>query len=356
MSNKNTEVFIKELRDSTAYWVKGNGPLNHIVVSSRIRLARNIKDIPFPFKANDEQLKLVLNKSGNIIKNNKNFINFKMIKLNNLPEMDISFLVEKRLISVAQAQFNRPDRAFIYNSDEVISIMVNEEDHYRIQCLFPGFQFKKVWEMIDWFDNQIGKEIKYAFNSEEGFLTSCPTNAGTGLRASVMLHLPALILKNQLNDLMTSVSEKGYAVRGFYGEGTEFQGNLFQVSNQSTLGLNEKNIIQNLEFVSKQLIEKEQEARDELMIHYKQKIEDQVMRAYGILTNARIISTIEAVNLLSNIRFGIELGILVKIGYDTINRLMLIIQPGYLQQIKGQKMSEMQRGLARAELIQELLN
>lgn len=348
-------VFIRELRDSTAHWATGNGPLNHIVLSSRIRLARNIKDIPFPFKASDKQLKTILNLSENIFKKNKNFLDFKLIKLKDLSAMDIHFLVEKRLISILLARLNNPCRAFIYNPDEVISIMVNEEDHYRIQCMLPGFQLEKVWKLIDWHDNQMGKEIEYAFNENEGFLTCCPTNVGTGLRASVMLHLPALIIQNQLNDLMTSVSQNGYAVRGFYGEGTDFQGNLFQVSNQSTLGMNENKIIKNLESVSNQLIEKEQEARENIMIHSRQKIKDQVMRAYGILTNARIISTTEAVNLLSNIRLGIELGILVKIGYDTINRLILIIQPGYLQLIKGRKMSKEQRDLVRAELIQELL-
>jgi len=356
MTNHKSQELIRELRDSTAHWVTGYGPFNHIVLSSRIRLARNIKGIPFPFKSSDEELKSVLDQSENILKINKNFRNLKIIKLNDLSTMDIQFLVEKRLISITQSQFNRPYRAVIYNPDEIISIMVNEEDHYRIQLMLPGFQLKKVWELIDWYDNQIGEKIEYAFNEHEGFLTCCPTNVGTGLRVSVMLHLPALIINNQLNDLMTYVTKKGYAVRGFYGEGTDFQGDLFQVSNQSTLGLDEKDILKNIELVSNLLIEKEQKAREELMIHFRQNIEDRVMRAYGILTNARIISTTEAVNLLSNIRLGIELGILVKIGYDTINRLMLIIQPGYLQLIKAQKMSQMQRGLIRAELIQELIN
>jgi protein arginine kinase len=170
-----------------------------------------------------------------------------------------------------------------------------------------------------------------------------------------MLHLPALIILNRLNELLKSISNKGYAVRGFYGEGTDFQGNLFQISNQTTLGLSEMEIIEKLNNVVGNLINKEQEAREELMINAKKKIEDQVMRSYGILTNASIISTTEAVNLLSNIRFGIEMGILVKIGYDTINRLMTIIQPGYLQLIKGKNMNQLERGEARAELVKELL-
>jgi protein arginine kinase len=356
MGDKEDKNLIRELRDTTGHWVKGIGPLNHIVVSSRIRLARNIQDIPFPFKASDEQLRIILDKSEEFVEKNKKFKNFRLIRLNDLTAIDVQFLVEKRLISIAQAQFNRPYRAFIYNTDEVISIMVNEEDHYRIQCIQPGFQLKKVWELIDWYDDQIGEAIDYAFNENEGFLTCCPTNVGTGLRASVMMHLPALIVKNRLNDLMDRVSKAGYAVRGFYGEGTDFQGNLFQVSNQSTLGLKEAEIIEKLELISSHLIEKEQEAREEIIIRSKHKIEDQVMRAYGVLTNAKMISTNEALDLLLQIRFGIELGILAKVGYDTINRLMLIIQPGYLQLLKGKEMGQEQRNLNRALLIQELLN
>lgn len=171
-----------------------------------------------------------------------------------------------------------------------------------------------------------------------------------------MLHLPALFLSNKLNELLKEVSKKGYAVRGFYGEGTDFQGNLFQISNQSTLGLTEIQILENLEVIVSGLIEKEQTERGRLMTHSRDKIEDQVMRSYGILTNAKIISSAEAVDLLSKIRFGIEMGIIIKNSYDTINRLMLITQPGYLQLIKGCKMNQKQRGLARACLIQELLN
>ena len=219
----------------------------------------------------------------------------------------------------------------------------------------PGFQLKKVWELIDRYDNQISESVEYAFSENEGYLTCCPTNAGTGLRASVMMHLPALFIKNRLSDLLNTVSKEGYAVRGFYGEGTDFQGNLFQISNQATLGLKETEIIEKLELICSQLIEKEQAARNELMMRSKQKIEDQVMRAFGILTNARLITTNEALDLLLKVRFGIELGILVKTGYDTINRLMLIIQPGYLQLLKGLNMDKELRDSSRALLIQELL-
>jgi protein arginine kinase len=353
--NDNNSKFIKELRDSTAQWVKGYGPKNHIVVSSRIRLARNIKDIPFPVKASDKQLEIVLKKIEKIVKDKKDFANFKIIKIDKLSSIPRNFLIQKRLISIALASVDRLNSALIYDPEEINSIMINEEDHLRLQCMLPGFQLQKVWELINQYDNKIEEEVEYAFDELHGFLTCCPTNVGTGLRASAMLHLPALIILNRLNELLKSISNKGYAVRGFYGEGTDFQGNLFQISNQTTLGLREMEIIEKLESVVENLNNKEQEAREELMIKAKKKIEDQVMRSYGILTNARIISTSEAVNLLSNIRFGIEMGILVKIGYDTINRLMTIIQPGYLQLIKGKKMNQMERGEARADLVKELL-
>ena len=239
VSDKKTTL-IRRLRDSTAQWAKGDGPLNHIVVCTRIRLARNLSGIPFPFKANDEQLRQVLIRSEGLIKNNKHFSSFQSIKLSDLNSRDIQFLIEKRLISIALARLTHPYRAFIYRPDELVSVLVNEEDHIRIQCLLSGLQLKKAWKIIRGYDRKIVREIEYAFDEKEGFLTSCPTNVGTGLRASVMLHLPALLISNKLGEIMSGIVKKGYAVRGFYGEGTNIQGNFFQVSNQITLGLTRK--------------------------------------------------------------------------------------------------------------------
>jgi len=356
MSNKKELKLIHELRDNTAYWVKGVGPLNHIVLSSRIRLARNVRDIPFPNKASDMQLKETFNLSEKLLSENDNFSNFKFIKMANLANIDIQFLVEKRLISIAQANFDCPYRAIMYNPEEIISIMVNEEDHFRVQCMMPGLQLKRVWEMVNCYDTQIEENIDYAFDESLGYLTSCPTNVGTGLRASVMLHLPGLVITNKLEKLLSAISNMGYAIRGFYGEGTDFHGNLFQVSNQTTLGQKEEDIIDNLEVVCNKLIEKEQDARDRLMTRSKEKIEDQIYRSYGILTNANIMSTAEAIDLLLKVRFGIELGVLEKIGYDLVNRLMLVVQPGYLQLLKGQIYSKDQQEIARAGLIKEILS
>lgn len=354
MNNKEA-LQIRELRDTSAQWIKGVGPLNHIVVSTRIRLARNVEGIPFPCRANERQLEQVLNKGEILIKKKKLFNDFKIIKIDDLTDIEVQFLVEKRLISFFLAQSKYPHRAFIYKPDETISIMVNEEDHLRIQCLMGGFQLEKVWEIIDCFDNQIMNEIEYSFDEKVGFLTCCPTNVGTGLRASIMLHLPGLSITNKLNDLMLPISKNGYAVRGFYGEGTSFQGNLFQISNQVTLGLSEEEIINKLKVVINKLIVEEEKAREELILYSRQRVEDQIMRAYGVLTNARFISTTEAIDLLSKIRFGIGLGIFTKIGYDTINRLMLVIQSAYIQLLNCKIMDENERDLTRARLIQELL-
>lgn len=355
MNNKKASELIHELRDNTAYWVKGVGPLNYIALSSRIRLARNVRDVLFTNKASNMQLKKILILSEKLLSDNDDFSNFKLINMANLANIDIQFLVEKRLISITQANFNCPYRAIMYNPEETISIMVNEEDHFRVQCMMPGLQLKKVWEIINCYDNQIEEKVDYAFDESLGYLTSCPTNVGTGLRASVMLHLPGLIITNKLEKLLSSISNMGYAIRGFYGEGTDFHGNLFQISNQNTLGQKEEDIIDNLEIVCNKLIEKEQEARNELMTRSKQKIEDQILRAYGILTNAKIISTAEAIDLLLKVRFGIELGILSKVGYDIVNRLMLVVQPGYLQLLKGQTYNKDQQEIARAALIKEIL-
>lgn len=353
--NNKEAILLRELRNNTARWVKGEGPLNHIVISTRIRLARNLKNIPFPFKASDRQREQVLMKIESLLKDSKLFYNFKLININNLEERDIQFLVEKRLISLALAHLNYSSRALIYGPDEVMSMLVNEEDHFRLQSLLPGYQLKKVWEIINCYDREMMNKIDYAFNEKEGFLTCCPTNLGTGLRASVMLHLPALIIMNKLSDLIAPITKKDFAIRGFYGEGSSFQGNLFQVSNQTTLGFTEGEILENLEIETKKLIEEEEKTREELILNHRTLMEDQIMRAYGILNNARIISTSEAFNLLSKVRFGIELGMLTKIGYDTINRLMLIIQPGFIQLLKNKEMKKEERDLFRAGLIQELL-
>ena len=348
-----TKSLLKQLTKSSAEWINGSGPFCETVVSSRIRLARNVENIPFPQWAKETDLKNIYEIARQLIRENEFFKKFKMFLLDDLTPLESQFLVEKHLISLYHAREKYPYRVCLYNQEETISIMVNEEDHLRIQYLLSGLQLKKIWELINQVDDEIGGVVDFAFSEKEGYLTSCPTNVGTGMRASVMLHLPALVKLNRSNDILKAIAKIGYVVRGFYGEGTEVMGNLFQISNQITLGLSEEEIIDNLEKISKQIIEQEEKARKDLLKDFKNNIEDQIWRAYGILSTARIISSAETMELLSKLRLGVELKIISHPDLGTINKLMLLIQPAYLQMLINKNLSPAERDIQRARLIRE---
>jgi len=356
MQNNNQEILLQNLKKSTAEWTNGRGSLSDIVISSRIRLARNIEDIPFPLRANQTQLKNIFELSKQVVEKSNLFKDSHIILLDELNSLENQFLVEKHLISMYHIREKHFFRGCIFNQKETLSIMVNEEDHFRIQYLLSGLQLNEIWKLINQIDDEIGKKVNYAFSEKEGYLTSCPTNVGTGLRASVMLHLPALVMVNRVNDVLKAISKVGYVVRGFYGEGTEVMGNLFQVSNQITLGLSEEEIIDNLENISQQIINQEQKVRRDLLAESKSILEDQVWRAYGLLNNSRIISSAEAMELLSKLRFGVELGLILHINLGTINKLMLMIQPAYLQILSGKDLDSYHRDLQRGILIRSKIS
>jgi len=245
--------------------------------------------------------------------------------------------------------------AVILSENESISIMVNEEDHIRIQCLFPGFQLQEAWQLASRIDDIFETHLDYAFDEKYGYLTSCPTNVGTGIRASVMMHLPALVLTQQINRILSAITQVGLAVRGIYGEGSEATGNLFQISNQITLGQSEDEIIDNLYGVAKQIIEHEKAARQKLLQESRIRIVDRVMRSYGILSNAAILDSKEAAQRLSDVRLGIDLGLISDVSGNVMNELMVMMQPGFLQQYSGEKLSADERDIRRAELIRERL-
>ncbi|TFG89939.1 MAG: protein arginine kinase, partial [Candidatus Atribacteria bacterium] len=305
MQNKDKAIILQNLKESTAEWTNGQSPLSDIVISSRIRLARNVEGIPFSPRAEKAELKNIFELSRLIKEEDSLLKDSNILLLDELTLLESQFLVEKHLISIYHAREKRPYRGCIFNQKETLSIMINEEDHFRIQYLLPGLQLSNIWKLINKIDDIIEKKVTYAFSEKEGYLTSCPTNVGTGMRASVMLHLPALAMINGINDILKAISKIGYVVRGFYGEGTEVMGNLFQVSNQITLGLSEEEIIDNLEKVNQQIINKEQKVRRDLFSNSKSQLEDQAWRAYGILSSARIISSVEAMELLSKLRFGV---------------------------------------------------
>jgi protein arginine kinase len=234
--------------------------------------------------------------------------------------------------------------------------MLNEEDHIRIQCLFPGFQLEEALDMANQLDDWIEEEVGYAFDEQRGYLTSCPTNVGTGLRASVMMHLPALVLTQRINRIIPAINQLGLVVRGIYGEGSEAVGNIFQISNQITLGKSEKDIVEDLISVVQQLITQERSTREALYNTSQNQLEDRVYRSFGTLAYSRIIESSETAKCLSDVRLGIDLGIIKDISRNILNELMILTQPGFLQQYFGGPLRPNERDIRRAALIRERLN
>jgi protein arginine kinase len=338
-------------------WMRGEGPDSDIVISSRIRIARNLQKYPFPMLATNQQSSEVLDKVSPIMDNEElgTISRFSLLPLAELSELERKVLVEKHLISPALANESR-NGAVIISDNESISIMVNEEDHLRIQCLCPGFQIKEAWDLANQIDDIFEVQLDYAFDEKRGYLTSCPTNVGTGIRASVMLHLPALVLSQQINRILSAITQVGLAVRGLYGEGSEALGNLFQISNQITLGQSEDEIIDNLHSVVRQIIEHERAARQKLVQETKAKIVDRVSRSFGILSYAAIMDSKEAAQRLSDVRLGIDLEFIKNVSPTVLNELLVMTQPGFLQKTAGEKLSPEERDIRRAQLIREKLS
>ncbi len=337
-------------------WINEEGPENDIVISSRIRLARNLEEYPFPVALTDNLSKEVIKKvSDSILESNTILKNeFKLFEIHRLSNNDKQVLIEKHLIS--QDLLRRPKiSAVLLNKDESISIMINEEDHIRIQCIFPGFQIDTAYDLANKIDDILEESLKYGFDEKLGYLTSCPTNVGTGIRASVMVHLPALSMIGYMDRVIQAANQIGLTVRGMYGEGTEAEGNMYQISNQVTLGRTEEEIIDTLKEVTKQIISRENDARTTLISSSGKKLEDKICRSYGILSNARIMSSKEALKLMSDVKLGIDMGIIENIDAKNINELMVQIQAGFIQKIHGKSLSASERDIARANLIREKL-
>ncbi|WP_433746194.1 protein arginine kinase [Falsibacillus pallidus] len=346
----------KFLNQAVSSWMCEQGPDSDIVLSSRIRLARNLNDYKFPTMfSNEEAAEIVANVEKNL--ENEAFHQFGQIeslKVNELQPLQKRVLVEKHLISPYLAEdSNYP--AVLLSEQEDISIMINEEDHIRIQCLFPGLQLKNALNRANQIDDLMEQQVDYAYNEKLGYLTSCPTNVGTGLRASVMMHLPGLVLTQQINRIIPAINQLGLVVRGIYGEGSEALGNIFQISNQITLGKSEGDIIEDLYSVVQQIISQERSAREALVKTSNIQLEDRVYRSYGVLTNSRILESKEAAKCLSDVRLGIDLGFFSHISRNILNELMILTQPGFLQQYAGGPLRPDERDIRRAALIRERL-
>lgn len=339
-----------------AGWYIEKGPESDVVISSRVRFARNFKGYPFPAKMDTIQSEKVLTQVKNSIHNIEGMVDgMSYMDITNLDNIDKQALVEKHLISQELAG-EKKQSGVVISKDEKISIMVNEEDHLRIQCLFPGMQVESAWKLCNAIDSGLESEIDFAFNNEYGYLTCCPTNIGTGMRASVMLHLPALVMTGYIRGILEACSKLGMAIRGLYGENSEASGNMFQISNQVTLGHTEEEIVTNLTNVAAQIIGQERMLRSELYKQNAYKFEDKIMRSFGVFANARIISTEESLKLISDVRLGIDMGIIKIIGIEALNEIMLLIQPANLQKYVGRQLSPDERDIMRAEVIRKKLN
>lgn len=342
-----------ELFQSTnSPWSMGKGEQADVVLCSRIRLARNFADYPFPLKATAESSRQVLDIMRIFCEKNPEY---RFINLEELSALQKRVLLEKHLISPEQAGGDGKYKGLVLDEDNLTSIMVNEEDHLRLQCFAPGMDLMGLWDKADKLDDRIEAESDYAFDERYGYLTCCPTNLGNGLRGSVMMHLPGLALTKQLG-VLNQLSNVGMTVRGLYGEGSETIGDLYQISNQLTLGQSENDILTNLYGVNQQLIREERNARNYLLEHNKVQLEDKCWRALGTLTHARYLSSRESLSLISLVRLGVSLGIIGHLTLETVSSLYMLVQPGYLQLIaKNNDMNETERDLFRASQVKQYL-
>lgn len=334
-------------------WLE-SGPQEGPVISSRVRLARNLRDTTFPGWASKEVRNRVWDEAILAFDGLPESASFMRWRMDKLSALDRELLFERHLISREMAERQAGSGVFVHE-DECRAVMVNEEDHIRLQSLQPGMSLQKAWEAADELDNALEKTLSYAFSSKLGYLTACPSNVGTGLRASVMLHLPGLVLTGEIKPVINAVSKIGLAVRGLWGEGSEASGHMFQISNQITLGRPESEIISNLEQIVFEVIEHEKNARIRLMEKQEIRVQDHVGRAYGVLANAALMQTNEALDLLSALRLGIDLGLLPRMARREIDQLFIRIHPAHLQKEAGVSLNPEGRDIKRALLIRKFL-
>jgi protein arginine kinase len=337
-------------------WINENGPIKDVVLSSRTRLARNVARYPFPAAMQEKQAKEIAEKVRKSIQDGKSRLNtdFAFLYMKDVPVIERQILVEKHLASQDLMQ-NYEVSAMALDSAEKVTVMVNEEDHIRMQCILPGFQLNKAWEILDRVDDVVESEVDYAFDKNFGYLTSCPTNVGTGLRSSVMMHLPALTANNQMNAILQTISKIGLTARGIYGEGTEALGNMYQISNQITLGPSEEDIINNLTIACRQIIEKERMARKAFLKVSGIQFEDALWRSFGILCNARVLELKEFMALISQVRLGISMGILPNMEVEALDSLMTAGQPAGIVKRAGRRLDELEINITRADVIRETM-
>lgn len=344
--------------DGGMSWLDASGPDGNIVLSTRVRLARNLDDQPFTVRSGSEDNQVVLDQVERASRASRQLQDAPLIRIDHLQANERQLLHERHLISRELAELGddgkvRPAAALL--TDGSVGMMVNEEDHVRLQCLKSGFSLEEAYSDLERLDADMGAQLAFAFHEEFGYLTSCPTNAGTGLRASVLIHLPGLVLTKEIAKVLQGLSQVGLTFRGLYGEGSEVVGNFFQLSNQTTLGKSEGELLEHLGDMVRKVIEYEQQARHVLQRDAPTVIADKVWRAYGLLKYARSLSFEETMNLLSGVRLGVGLNLISDISVYTLNKLLIFAQPAHLAMSEGRELGDSELAVVRAAYTRQLL-
>jgi protein arginine kinase len=341
---------LDELASRCGEWLRASGPQSDIVISSRIRLARNLADFPFIRRCNDMDRAAIEKVVHDAIGQVEAWKDLIYVDIASLSAVDRQFLVERQLISRELADGSGA-RSVAIERQETFSIMVNEEDHLRLQVMHSGLDLQSAWEQINQIDDVLDERLNYAYHERLGYLTACPTNVGTGMRVSVMLHLPALVITQQIEKAFCSLQKMGLAVRGLYGEGSQAMGDFYQISNQITLGRAEADLIKQVSDIIPAMIEYERKARDFLIKENHKDLHDKVSRAYGILCNAQTISSEETLHLLSSVRMGVNMDLIKDLDIPTINKLVIHTQPAHLQKLRGLALETADRNVERAKYL-----
>lgn len=335
-------------------WLDGDGPESSVVLSSRVRLARNLTDHPFSPVANPDQKARVFEMIRDALLPTGRFEEDQIVRIDRSTPLESQHLVERHLVSPDLVNSFGP-RGVAIGAGEKTGVMINEEDHIRIQGVTSGFNPSGAWDLVCGIDDDLCEKMDIAYSTEWGFLTTCPTNTGTGMRGSVLIHLPALALTKQIGKVLRGITQVGLAVRGMFGEGSEVMGNFFQISNQTTLGVSEGDTLDSLVRVTRQIIDHEKSASEVLLNSARLQVEDKVFRAYGILTQCRVISSQEVLSLVSALRFGRTIGILKNVEIPVLNQLMIETLPAHLQKRSGEELDTVERDYRRAELVRAFL-
>ena len=346
---------LDSLTQKSSEWLRGTGPESDVVVSTRIRLARNLAEFPFSTRIDEESRQAVFDKARDCFDDLAIPNRLSFVEVCSLEELDRQFLVERQLISRELSEGEGP-RGVAISRDEDIAIMVNEEDHLRVQVLRSGLTLDECWQSIDEIDDALEKQVAFAFHDQYGYLTACPTNVGTGIRVSVMMHLPALVQTREIQKVFHALQKINLAVRGLYGEGSQAMGDFYQISNQYTLGMSEMQVINRVREVVPMILKYERRAREQMLEEKREDLHDHISRAYGVLSSAQTSSSEETMHLLSSVRLGVNLGLIDDVSIPVLNELFIQTQPAHLQKLKQTELDSAERNIARAALLRRRIS